>query len=395
MFAVSLAIISQEFHGRERGTAFGIWGATVGMAVAIGPLVGGALTTYVGWRWIFFVNIPIGIACVTAGLRELHESRNDEHGGADVPGLLTWTGALFALVLGLFRGADWGWSSGRVLGLFIAAAVLFTVFVTIELRSRAPMLDIRLFRVPTFTGAQITAFAMSSGMFAQFLFLPLYLENVLGYSAVKAGAIFLPLSLVSFVVAPIAGRLSTRIPVRILLGGGLAVIGVALLLMHGISLGSTWTTLLAGFIVGGIGIGLVNAPLASTSVSVVEPRRAGMASGINNTFRQVGIATGIAALGAIFQSQIKSYLAATHSLPPNVVKPFAQAIASGAGRLSTGPSFPDTVTAQTAHAAFIHGLNTILLVAAFVLFLGAILAFVLVRQQDFVASGPAVEAAAD
>jgi EmrB/QacA subfamily drug resistance transporter len=392
MFAVSLAIISQEFHGRERGTAFGIWGATVGLAVAIGPLVGGALTTYVGWRWIFFVNIPIGIAVVAGGVYELHESRNEEHGGADLPGLATWTAALFALVLGLFRGADWGWSSGRIVGLFAAAAVLFAAFVTIELRSRAPMLDIRLFRVPTFTGAQITAFAMSSGMFAQFLFLPLYLESVLGYSAVKAGAIFLPLSLVSFVVAPIAGRLSTRIPVKFLLGGGLAVIGVALLLMHGITLGSTWTTLLAGFIVGGIGIGLVNAPLASTSVSVVEPRRAGMASGINNTFRQVGIATGIAALGAIFQSQIASSLSAS-GVPQRLVHPFAQAIASGATpRVPGHGEGPRAIAID--HSAFISGLNAILLVAAFVLFAGSILAFVLVRQQDFVESSAESAAAA-
>ena len=390
MFAVSLAIISQEFHGRERGTAFGIWGATVGLAVAIGPLVGGALTTYVGWRWIFFVNIPIGIACVAAGVRVLRESRNEEHGGIDLPGLVTWTAALFALVLGLFRGADWGWSSGRIIGLFVAAAVLLAAFVAIELRSRAPMLDVRLFRIPTFTGAQITAFAISSGMFAQFLFLPLYLENVLGYSAVKTGVIFLPLSLVSFVVAPIAGRLSTRIPVRILLGGGLAVTGVALVLMHGIGLDSTWTTLLAGFIVGGVGIGLVNAPLASTSVSVVEPQRAGMASGINNTFRQVGIATGIAALGAIFQSQITSHVAAS-SLPQRFVQEFSQGVSSGATQqvLDSVPA-PLRPRAETlAHSAFIGGLNTILVVSAVVLFVGAILAFVLVRQQDFVASGPA------
>jgi predicted MFS family arabinose efflux permease len=341
----------------------------------------------VGWRWIFFVNIPIGIVCVAAGMRTLRESRNEEHEGADLPGLVTWTGALFALVLGLFRGADWGWSSGRVVGLFTAAAVLFAAFVAIELRSRAPMLDVRLFRVPTFTGAQITAFSMSSGMFAQFLFLPLYLENVLGYSAVKTGVIFLPLSLVSFVVAPIAGRLSTRIPVRILLGGGLAVIGVALLLMHGITVGSTWTTLLAGFIVGGIGIGLVNAPLASTSVSVVEPRRAGMASGINNTFRQVGIATGIAALGAIFQSQIASHLE-SDGVSPRVAGKLGQAIASGAS-----PQFRAGHNIDLDHSAFISGLNTILLVSAFVLFAGAILAFVLVRQQDFVESSAEAVAA--
>jgi EmrB/QacA subfamily drug resistance transporter len=396
MFACSLAIISQEFHGRERGTAFGIWGATVGMAVAIGPLVGGALTTYVGWRWIFFVNIPIGIACVTAGLRELRETRDEEHGGFDLPGLLTLTAGLFALVLGLLRGNDWGWSSGRVIGLFAAAAVLLLAFAAIELRQERPMFDFHLFRIPTFTGAQITAFAISSGMFAQFLFLPLYLENVLGYSAVAAGVRFLPLSLLAFVVAPIAGRLSTRVPVRFLLGGGLALIGVALLLMHGITLDSSWTTLLAGFVVGGIGVGFVNAPLAATSVSVVEPRRAGMASGINNTFRQIGIATGIAALGAIFQSQIESHLAASGRVPAGQVHQVAQAISSGATSeaLQAVPAQARSQAETLAHSAFISGLNEILLVSAFVLFAGAVLAFVLVRQRDFVASGPAVEAAA-
>ncbi len=372
MFAVSLAIISQEFHGRERGTAFGIWGATVGLAVAIGPLVGGALTTYAGWRWIFFVNVPIGVAVVAGGIRELNETRNEEHGGLDVPGLVTLTSGLFALVIGLFRGADWGWSSGRIVGLFAAAAVLLVTFAAIELRQASPMFDFRLFRVPTFAGAQITAFAISCGMFAQFLFLALYLESVVGYSAVRTGVIFLPLSLGAFVVSPLAGRLSARLPVRLFLGGGLAVVGVSLLLMHGLTLSSTASSLMPGFVVAGIGIGLVNAPLAATAVSVVEPQRAGMASGINNTFRQVGIATGIAALGAIFQNTI-----ATNPPGYHWNSRFAQAIASGA------------VHGVQSREAFIAGLNEILFVAAFVLFAGAILAFLLVREKDFVASGPA------
>jgi EmrB/QacA subfamily drug resistance transporter len=383
MFAVSLAIITQEFHGRERGTAFGVWGATVGLAVAIGPLVGGALTTYVGWRWIFFVNIPIGIACVVGGLRELHETRDEESGGFDPAGLVTLTAGLFALVLGLFRGTDWGWSSGRVLGLFAAAAVLLFVFALIELRQPAPMFDFRLFKVPTFTGAQITAFAMSAGMYAQFLYIALYIERVLDYSAVAAGVRFLPLSLVTFAVSPLAGRLSTRLPVRVLLSGGLALVGVALLLMSGIGLGSSWTTLLPGFIVAGIGIGLVNPPLAATAVSVVEPRRAGMASGINNTFRQVGIATGIAALGAIFQSRIASHLvsngfsvAKAHELAPQIA--------------TTGQFYSrNPATSALSHASFVSGLNDIFFVAAFVLFAAAVLAFLLVRRQDFVASEPA------
>ena len=395
MFAVSLAIVSQEFHGRERGTAFGIWGATVGMAVAIGPLVGGALTTYVGWRWIFFVNIPIGIACIAGGLRELHESRNEEHGGLDLPGLATLTAGLFALVLGLLRGNDWGWSSGRVIGLFAAAALLLAAFTLLELRQAEPMLDFRLFRVPTFTGAQVTAFAISAGMFSQFLYLALYLQNVLGYSAVATGVRFLPLSLVSFVVAPISGRLSGRLPIRLLLSLGLALVGGSLLLMWGVTLGSTWTTLLAGFIVGGVGIGLVNAPLATTAVSVVEPRRAGMASGINNTFRQVGIATGIAALGAIFQSRIASHIAASGNVPAGRVHELAQAVSSGATKqaLQGVPQQFRAQAADLARSAFISGLNEILFVAAFVLFAGAVLALVLVRHRDFVASGPAVAAA--
>jgi predicted MFS family arabinose efflux permease len=200
------------------------------------------------------------------------------------------------------------------------------------------MFDISLFRKPAFTGAQIVAFSISSAMFSQFLYLTLYLQDRLHLSPLQAGLRFLPLSLVSFVVAPIAGRLSAGLPVRVLLGVGMTLVGIALLLMHGITPSSSWTTLLAGFIVGGIGIGLVNPPLASTAVSVVEPRRAGMASGINNTFRQVGIATGVAGLGAIFQSK--------HDL--------------------------------------IDGLNEILLVASFVAFAGAVLAVALVRDKDLV-----------
>ena len=299
MFAVSLALLSQEFHGRERGTAFGIWGATIGAAVAIGPLVGGALTSAAGWRWIFFVNLPIGAACVVFGARVLHESRDEEHGGFDFLGMATLSAGLFALVLVLLRGNDWGWSSGRVVGLFAGAVVFLVAFTLIELRQEYPMFDPRLFRVPAFAGAQITAFAISSAMFAQFLFLTLYLQNVLGLSPIQTGLRFLPLSVVSFFVAP----------------------------------------------------------LAATAVSVVPPRQAGMAAGVNNTFRQVGIATGIAGLGAIFQTYYRP----------------------GGTR-----------------AEFVHGLNDILLVATFVALAGAVLAFVLVRAEDFVASGapqPAADAA--
>jgi EmrB/QacA subfamily drug resistance transporter len=338
MFSVSLAILSQEFQGRERGTAFGIWGATIGLAVAIGPLVGGVLTEYAGWRWIFFVNLPIGAFCVFGALAYLHESRDEQHRGFDALGFVLLTGGLFALVLALLRGRDWGWSSGTTVGLFVASLVLLTAFVFSQLNKPEAMFDMTLFKKPAFAGAQIIALTLSAGMFALFLYLTLYLQNQLHLSPLQAGLRFLPLSLLSFVTAPIAGRLSARIPVRILFGVGMSLIGIALLLMHGITPSSDWTTLLPGFIVGGVGVGVVNAPLASTAVSVVEPRRAGMAAGINTTFRQVGIATGVAGLGAIFQSK--------HTL--------------------------------------IDGLNAILLVAAIVSFVGAILGLALVRDRDFV-----------
>jgi len=338
MFAVSLAILSQEFHGRERGTAFGIWGATIGLAVAIGPLVGGLLTEYAGWRWIFFVNLPIGALCALGSLAYLHESRDEEHAGFDLLGFALLTGGLFALVLALLRGTDWHWSSGRTVGLFVAAAVLLGTFVGVQLRERSPMLEMSLFRTPAFTGAQILAFTISAAMFSQFLYLTLYLQNELHYSPLQAGLRFLPISLVAFVVSPIAGRLSGRVPLRILFGVGMSLVGVGLLLMHGVTRSSDWTTLLPGFVVGGIGVGLVNPPLADAAVGVVEPRRAGMASGVNNTFRQVGIATGIAGLGAIFQTQ----------------------------------------------RSFVDGLNAILLVGACVAFAGAALGLALVRSSDLV-----------
>jgi predicted MFS family arabinose efflux permease len=248
--------------------------------------------------------------------------------------------------------------------------VLLVSFVLVELRQAVPTFDVRLFRVPTFAGAQIIAFSISSGMFSLFLYLTLYLQNVLGYSPIQAGLRFLPLSLLAFFVSPVAGRLSARLPMRLLLGGGLSLVAFALFLMSRVTTTSSWTVLLPGLLIAGVGIGMINPPLASTAVSVVEPRRAGMASGINNTFRQVGIATGIAALGAIFQHRIAHELHGAGSV---------KAVSSGAVRQG----------GAVARAAFISGLHEILLVAAVVSLAGAVLAFVLVRRRDFVASGPA------
>jgi len=357
MFATSLALLSQEFHGKERGTAFGLWGATIGAAVAIGPLLGGMLTSWLSWRWIFLVNIPVGIAAVVVSARKLGESSDPDQSRLDPPGLVTLTGGLFCLILALIEGNQHGWSSGMIVGLLIAAVVLLGAFIATQLRGGTTMVDLTLFRKPAFVGAQTTAFAISSSMFAMFLYLTLYLQNILGLSPLQTGLRFLPLSVVSFFAAPIAGRLSARVPVRALLGAGLALNALAMWLMSRVSIHSDWTVLLPGFIVAGVGIGFVNAPLASTAVSTVRVERAGMASGVNNTFRQIGIATGIAALGAIFASQVD----------PRAFAPQASV---------------------AARASFVHGLHDILLVGAAVALVGAILAAALVRRRDFVASGP-------
>src|SRR3954471_5997558 len=273
MFATSLALIAQEFQGPERGTAIAAWGATIGLAVAIGPLVGGALTDGLGWEWIFFVNVPVGLATMALATLRVPESRNPNAGGIDWLGVITFSGSLFLLVFGLIRANDYGWGSTTIVIRFVGAVVLFATFVIVERRVRDPMFDLKLFRKPAFDGVSIAAFALSAAMFAMFLYITLYMQNVLGYTPLETGWRFLPLSVTSFVVAPFAGRLTERFPVRLFLGVGLLLVSLALLLMHGAKPDSSWTTLLAGFIVAGIGIGMCNPALATGAVGVVPPEQ--------------------------------------------------------------------------------------------------------------------------
>jgi EmrB/QacA subfamily drug resistance transporter len=389
MFATALALLSQEFHGRERGTAFGLWGATIGAAVAVGPLAGGMLTSWLSWRWIFFVNIPIGIGAVLLGSAKLHESKDPEQARLDPPGLITLTGGLLCLILGLIEGNKQGWTSTVIIGLFVGAIVLLGLFLVTQSTERVTMIDLSLFTRPAFVGAQVTAFAISSTLFAMFLYITLYLQNILGLSPLQTGVRFLPLSLIAFFVAPVAGRLSTRFPIRALLGAGLALCAVSMLLMSRVTVHSSWLVLLPGFLVGGVGIGMVNAPLASTAVSTVRVERAGMASGINNTFRQVGIATGIAALGAIFQNHVHAKVVSSLAGLPNAGG-IARSFSNGqqAQAIAAAPAGLRAHLTEVARASFVSGFHDILLVGGIVAACGAILAALLIRPQDFVASGP-------
>ncbi len=206
----------------------------------------------------------------------------------------------------LIESNESSFSDGRVIGCLIASAVLLVVFIVVEQRMRQPMFDLGLFRLPTFSGAAVAAFGLSASIFSMLLYLVLYLQDVLGFSAFDTGLRLLVISGGIVLTTPIAGRLSARVPVRLLIGPGLMLVGVGLLLMRGLNADSSWTHLIPGLIISGAGVGMVNPPLASTAVGVVRPDRAGMASGINSTFRQVGIATGIALLGTLFSNKVTS-----------------------------------------------------------------------------------------
>jgi EmrB/QacA subfamily drug resistance transporter len=396
MFATSLALLAEAFEGRERGTAFGVFGAVTGAAVAVGPLIGGLITSGIGWEWIFFVNVPIGIGAVALTLARVQESRDPEATGVDWLGLITFSGSLFLLVFALVRGNDTGWGSAQILAMLIASGALLVAFVVVERMQARPMLDFSLFRRPAFAGANIVAFALAGSIFAMFLYLTLYIQNVLGYSPLQAGLRFLPTTLLSFAVAPIAGRLTVHVPVRILLGSGLALIGAGLFWMTAVDASSGWTTLIPGFVLTGIGVGLVNPPLASAAIGVVPAARSGMASGINSTSRQVGIATGIAGLGAIFQhsvtqgttaaltrtGQAHQVLAAAHGQLAKVLE--SGEIARVAGSLSKPAS---SALVSSYRIGFTGAFTDILIVAGTLALLGSVLAFALVRSRDFVSSG--------
>jgi EmrB/QacA subfamily drug resistance transporter len=389
MFAVSLALIAQEFTaGRERGMAMGLYGGTIGMAVAIGPLVGGALTDSLGWESIFYLNVPIGLLAIAVTYLKVRESRDPHATRIDWAGVGTFSGALFLLVLALVRGNDEGWGSTPIIALFAGSAALLVGFLAVERRVAEPMLPLGLFRRPAFTGVQLAAFAVSGSLFALFLYLTLYLQNYLGLSPLEAGVRYLPITLASFVAAPIAGALLSRVPARLMMSVGLAVGGLGLLLMSGIGAGDEWTTLLGGFLVAGAGVGLLNPVIADVAVSVVPKEQSGMAAGINDTFRQVGVAVGIAVWGAIFvgrgADKVAELAAGTPAASGDRPRELVEAASSGNldQALAAIPPGARQAASNAAGEGFLAGLNDVLVLGALLSFAGAVLALWLVRERE-------------
>jgi EmrB/QacA subfamily drug resistance transporter len=387
MFAVSLALLAQEFKsGRERGMAMGIYGAMIGIAVAIGPLVGGLLTDSLGWESVFLLNVPIGLAAVAITYWKVAESRDPNATRIDWAGLVTFSAALFALVLALVRGNDEGWGSPLIVSLLGGSGVLLATFAVIEQRVSEPMLPLGLFKRRAFTGVQLAAFAVSGSLFALFLYLTLYLQGFLGYSPVEAGVRYLPITLASFFVAPLAGMALARVQARYLMSTGLALTGVGVGLMAGLDMASDWTALLAGFLISGIGVGLLNPVIADVALSVVPKEQSGMAAGINDTFRQVGISVGIAAWGAIF---LGAGASRTQELAGNAVtgdqaRNLVEATSSGSlgQAVSALPAQSQDTVRNAAEQGFLHGFNEILLLGAALSLIGSVLSLWLVRARE-------------
>ncbi|MEU4246728.1 MFS transporter [Amycolatopsis sp. NPDC026612] len=384
MFATALALLGDAFRGKDRGTAFGIYGAVTGIAIAIGPMTGGLITISTSWRWVFLLNVPIGLVVALITVAKVGESRNPAASRLDWFGFVTFGGALAALIYGLISSGD-GWGKPNVVVSLGLAAVLLTAFVVSQFRQDRPMLTTADFRKPAFNGAMFASFAVAGSMFALILYIVLYLQNQLGYNAFEGGLRTTPITLGVFLSSTLAGRLTTVLPVRAMIAGGFGLVGIGLLLMRGLTADSTWTHLIPGMICCGIGAGFVNVPLVSTVVRVVGPARAGMSGGLNNTLRQVGLATGIALYGSLFAASLRSgTLTALRSTP----------FAGDAERISAGVSAgarPGAVPPEVATAirtGFTGALDQVLLIGALLAIAGCVLSAVLIRAKDFVPMGP-------
>src|SRR5919108_5176287 len=344
MMPSTLSIISATFPVQERGMAIGIWAGVSAMALAIGPLVGGLLTEHISWSWIFFVNVPIGVVAIIASFLLIPESRDQSlEQRLDLPGLLASGIGLFSLTYGLIEANTYGWTSARILGAFAVAVVMLVAFVLLERHQRIPMLDLSLFKNGTFTGANLAVLLVALAMFGVFFFISLYMQGVLGYSAVQAGAAFLPMTVLIMLVAPIAGRSTDRFGSRWLITIGMILLAGQLLYFSRLGVEESYWTLFPAMVIGGFGMAMVMTPTAAAAVRALPVDKSGVGSAVLNAFRQVGGSIGIALMGAIMAHRV--------------------------GDVQGPAVFRDK-------QLFVDALSTTLTVAALIAVLGAVVAFV-------------------
>ncbi|WP_375552539.1 MFS transporter [Rhodophyticola porphyridii] len=382
MLSAGLALIVQDFHGRERVRAFAIWGVIVCAGAVFGPLIGGLITDGFGWRWIFLSMVPVCLPLLLLTHWSTSESRDPLSHELDWLGLTSFTAMFFVLMYVLIEGNALGWTSPIVLALLAATVILTAIFIAGQLRQSRPMFDLSLFADRTFTGASVVAVVIAAAFFTLIVYLPLYFQGVVNYGPTEAGLALLPLGIPLLLMGPISGRLAAIMSPKLFLPLGLLIIAggaacIALMPQLGVM------AVYAGMFIAGIGAGLINGELSNVAISVVEPERSGMASGINNTMRQFGYGIGIAGLGALFGGMVVSALA-------DRGRDFAERVASGDIEAAiTG--LPDVDAARiAADTAFIHAFSTICFVAASIAAIGAVLAFVLIRRERPAETPPSV-----
>ncbi|MGH2920412.1 MAG: DHA2 family efflux MFS transporter permease subunit [Solirubrobacteraceae bacterium] len=298
----ALSMVANMFaEGAERNKALGVWGAVSGSGGAAGVLLGGLLTEYLGWEWVFWVNVPIGIAAAFLAPRMLRESRKESGTRTfDVAGAVTVTGGLALLVFALVDANRAGWESTQTIGLLIVAIALIALFVAIEQRSSAPLVPFRIFSSRTLTGSNITALLIGAALFSMFYFISLYMQQVLGYSAIKAGLSYLPLAIFIIISAGVASQLVTKVGFKPILVTGMVLIAIALVWFAQIDVGGSYLSdLLGPMIVSAIGLGFAFVPVTIGAVSGVSQDDSGLASGLINTAQQVGGALGLSVLVAV------------------------------------------------------------------------------------------------
>src|SRR4029450_179594 len=305
MNPATLSIITATFPPRQRGMAIGIWAGVAAMALAIGPLAGGIITQHLGWNWIFFINVPGGILAIVVPRLVVDESRDTSADQRlDLPGLLSSGIGLFALTYGLIEANDFGWTSARILSLFPVAAIGLVLFVLLELHQRSPMLDLSLFKNGTFAGSNSVMLLVGLAMFGVFFYNSLFIQNILGWSAVQTGASFLPMTVLIILVAPFAGKYSDRVGSRWLMGGGMILLATSLLIFSRLDETSNFWDVLPGLLVGGFGMAIVMTPTTAAAMGSVPIDKAGVGSAVLNSIRQVGGSLGIAVMGAIVAASV-------------------------------------------------------------------------------------------
>jgi EmrB/QacA subfamily drug resistance transporter len=388
MMPATLSIITNAFPPEERGRAIGTWAGVSALALAIGPVVGGFLVENVSWQSIFFLNLPVAVGAVVVALFAVKESRDETVARTiDVPGVASLTVGLAALVLALVQGNEWHWGSSTEIGLFAVALVGLATFAVVERRRRVPMVDFSFFSSKSFLGANIVAFVVSFAMMAMFFFLALYMQNILGYSPLEAGVRFLPSTLMIVFIAPFAGRLADRVGPRPLITFGLTAVSGALFWQSHLGIDSSYSSLLPGFMLMGIGMAFVMSPMSTAAMNSVDPAKAGVASGILSMNRMVGGTFGVAVLGAMVATLGRSKI---DTLLPQVPASARAKLTESLGSGATLHGVPTQIV-QAGHEAFVYALQNGLRLGSAVALAGALAAWALIGRVP--AKAPAAAAA--